>query len=200
MTTHGPLHWLLSPPTDAPLPTLLPMLALLIAAAVIDLRERRIPNPLVAVLLLGGLGHSAWHGGLGGFGDAWLGLLLGFVLTFPAFVLRAVGGGDVKLLAGVGAWFGPGGVLAVFCLAAIFGLLILLLQCAKHRTIGRLLRNTTLLVFQILHLRRLGVTHVAATGQGVGTAEATRSVEKPLPYAVPVLLAVLLGLAWPLFQ
>ncbi|MEM8873463.1 MAG: A24 family peptidase [Planctomycetota bacterium] len=193
------LDWLTSPPTDAPLITLVPMLALLAYAAVTDIRSRRIPNALVAILLLGGLGHSFWHGGLAGFGSAWLGLLLGFGLTFPAFVVRAVGGGDVKLLAGVGAWFGPLGVLSVFCISAIFGLVIILAQSARAGTLGRLFKNTALLIGQLINVRKIGVDHVADLGNHVATAETSRSVDKPLPYAVPVLLAVLTGLAWPLF-
>src|SRR5580692_6643294 len=96
-----------------------PLLALLITAAVTDLRARRIPNWLTFSLVIAGLLQSflairtvaPWASALG--------LLAGFGLTFILFALGALGGGDVKLMAGVGAWIGPANVLAVFVVAAL---------------------------------------------------------------------------------
>src|SRR4051812_22980547 len=83
-----------------------PMLALLVWAACIDVRSRRIPNWLCLTLILTGLTRSFFAhsdvtplGALAGFG-------LGFGLGFLLFAIRALGGGDVKLLAGVGTWIG----------------------------------------------------------------------------------------------
>jgi len=83
------------------------VLLLLVAAAVIDLRTRRIPN----ILTFGGaaagivanvvLSHQT---GLIASGTGWL---AGVAILFIPFLLRGVGGGDVKLLAAAGAWGGP---------------------------------------------------------------------------------------------
>src|SRR4051812_24117971 len=98
-----------------------PALALLLWAAIEDLRSRRIPNWLTFSLVLSGIAQSFAAGSwispsmsLAGFG-------VGFGLPLILFVIGALGGGDVKLLAGVGAWFGPGVVFRVFLLAAIVG-------------------------------------------------------------------------------
>lgn len=112
-------------------------LAMVIAVEA-DTRERRIPNLLVLLLLaagvaLNGLGPANGRGGLfNGFpgalgaGTAALGALAGLALFLPLYGLRAMGAGDVKLMAALGSFTGPmeavnlalsilavGGVLAV---------------------------------------------------------------------------------------
>jgi prepilin peptidase CpaA len=164
----------------------LPLLALLTIAATIDLRARRIPNWLTLMLALTGLMQSLTPVATTPFLSAVGGLLLGFTLTVLLFALGALGGGDVKLLAGCGAWLGPTMTFKLFCAAAVVGMVIVLLQCAAKRRLPTLFRNSALLAVNVLHVRELGLDHASATGQSC------RSVDKPLPYAVPVLLALLI--------
>lgn len=92
-----------------------------------DLRTRRIPNVLTGSLAVLGLLHGAWGGS---FGASLLGLLIGFFSLFvPPLLMRrpvleVVGGGDIKLMAALGAWYGPSSeLLSVVFLAAASGLL-----------------------------------------------------------------------------
>jgi prepilin peptidase CpaA len=169
---------------------LLPMLALLIFAAAQDLRTRRIRNWLTLCLVLSGIAHSllSTRSPLPSIslGDSILGTLAGFGLPLMLFVIGALGGGDVKLLAGVGAWLGATVVFEVFLAAAVVGMMIVLVQCAVKGRLRVLFSNTFLLIWNFLHVGELGVESVAQTGKSC------RSVDRPLPYAVPVLLAVLL--------
>src|SRR3954465_14604230 len=100
---------------------LLPMLLLLVWAAVVDVRARRIPNWLTGTLAIGGLvqgamggsssGLGAGGGGVvGGVGGGGGGLWGGFGITFVFLALGGGGAADVKLFAGIGAWLGPVGV------------------------------------------------------------------------------------------
>jgi prepilin peptidase CpaA len=77
-------------------------------ACITDVRSRRIPN----VLTFGAAGAALlFHGveaGASGLMTAVAGWLVGVVLFLPFFLLRGMGGGDVKLLAALGAWLGPG--------------------------------------------------------------------------------------------
>jgi prepilin peptidase CpaA len=169
--------------------TLLPMFALLIFAAAQDLRTRRIRNWLTLCLVVTGIGHSliSSHSPPSvTLGDSLLGTLAGFGLPLILFVMGALGGGDVKLLAGVGAWLGLSGVIEVFLAAAVVGMVIVLVQCAAKGRLKVLFSNTFVLVLNFLHVGELGMQQVAETGK------ACKSVDRPLPYAVPVLLAVLL--------
>jgi prepilin peptidase CpaA len=118
------------------------------------------------------------------------GFAAGFVLMFVLYAVGALGGGDVKLVAAVGTWLGPLGTLNVFVASAIVGMIIVLAQSAWSGRLAALFRNSYLLVINLVHVGELGVEHVAHTGATSG------GVDKPLPYAVPILVAtvaVLLG-------
>ena len=96
-------------------------LSLTALAALVDLRSGRIPNAITYPAIVFGLLLGLWPGGVGelGLGDRALGLALGFVPAFVLFVGGVLGGGDVKLLAAVGAIVGyplVGEVLAYSCL------------------------------------------------------------------------------------
>ncbi|RJP35629.1 MAG: prepilin peptidase [Actinobacteria bacterium] len=77
------------------------------AAGYSDLRYRKVPNRLIMAAMAGGLTLAA-AGGWGSLRMGLSGMALGFLLLFPAFLLRMVGGGDVKSLAVIGLAAGPG--------------------------------------------------------------------------------------------
>ena len=162
-----------------------PMFALLAWAAVTDCTSRRIPNWLSYTLILGGLVHSLTAATMVGVGGSLLGMLAGFGLTFVFFAVGAMGGGDVKLLTGVGAWLGPLGVLLVFVVEAVVGMAQAIVQAAAQKRLGTVLRNSVVLVGSM------------ATGNGdaglsslPSAAELdTKAMKQVLPYSVPVLIA-----------
>jgi prepilin peptidase CpaA len=92
-----------------------------IAASVSDLRTRRIPNVLTFAGAGAALGFHLLAGGLPAFGLAMGGLAIGLAIFFPIFALGGIGAGDVKLLASMGAWLGPAGVLWTAMYAAMAG-------------------------------------------------------------------------------
>jgi prepilin peptidase CpaA len=103
--------------------------ALLILAATatwFDLRERKIPNWLTIPALVAGLLLNRWDGAAGA--------LLGAAFYLPGFLLGMAGGGDVKLLAAVGALAGwrDGLTVLVFSLVAN-GILALVAAARKER-------------------------------------------------------------------
>ena len=167
-----------------------PMLGLLTWAAAVDVRERRIPNWLTFSLMLAGLGQSFTWARTVSPSDAFLGLLTGFGLTFALFALGAVGGGDVKLLAGIGAWLGPLPVLLVFAIEAIIGMVIVLVQAGVQGRLTKLFRNSAVIAMSLTHPGEGGLEQAAETGRACSGTSG-----RPLPYAVPVLLATLLVVA-----
>ena len=93
----------------------------LIVAAVIDGAILKVPNWLTFPFIICGWLHCTLQGG-------WSGLLFSLAGTFVGMmlllVLRNVGGmgaGDVKLLAGVGAWLGTIVTLYAFAATALVG-------------------------------------------------------------------------------
>jgi len=178
--------------TTLHLMTALPLLVCMLLAAVIDASSRRIPNWLSLPMLVAGLTASFLPGSMVSPGFAFLGLLAGFGLTFILFALDAMGGGDVKLLSALGAWVGPETVLIIFMLEAIIGMVIVLIQAVKQGRLQILARNTAMVAISLVNINDVGVEHTKATGKDC------RSVDRPLPYAVPTLIATLLvfGLRW----
>ena len=82
--------------------------ALLALACISDVRTRRIPNALTFSAVATAVVFHLLTGGWSAAGWSFAGCLLGALLFFPMFALRGMGAGDVKLLAAVGAWLGPG--------------------------------------------------------------------------------------------
>ena len=77
-----------------------------LVAAVEDLRRRQIPNWIPVAAIVGGLAIAFRDRGWSGAGSSMLGLMAGFAVFFVFYALGAMGGGDVKLMAGFGAVLG----------------------------------------------------------------------------------------------
>ena len=97
------------------------MLVLSIVAAIFDIRSRRIPNWLVLAGLVSGLVLNGVLAGLAGLGSSLLGFGLALLIYVPLFVLRAMGGGDVKLMAALASLCGPYNWLVLFVFASLAG-------------------------------------------------------------------------------
>lgn len=166
-----------------------PLLAVLIAAAIQDWKQRRIANYLTLPLLLAGIVHSILHGNIG-WQSSLLGITTGFCLTIILFIMQAMGGGDVKLLSAIGAWLGPIPTLAVFAASAIIGMLIVITQAIAQRRLGVLVRNSAVLTMSLACADQVGTETIAELGSK------SSSVRKPLPYAVPILVATVIVLAY----
>lgn len=104
------------------LPIMIIMLtALLIMASYTDLQWSRIPNWLTFPAMGFGMVLHAWIGGLGDalFGLAGLGVGMGLFLL--PYACKAIGAGDVKLMAAVGAIVGPSSALSIAILSVLAG-------------------------------------------------------------------------------
>jgi prepilin peptidase CpaA len=116
------------------------------AACVTDLRSRRIPN----VLTLGSAGvallfHSVAPSGMG-FLSALSGWLVGAAVMFVPFALRGLGGGDVKLLAAIGAWTGPVFAFWVGMYTGMAGAVLAIVVAGYCGYIGRAFKNVWFLL------------------------------------------------------
>lgn len=110
--------------------------AILVVAAIGDLRTRRIPNRLVAILALLGIAYSVARAPvMPGLSHAGGGLLVGLACWLPFYALGWLGAGDVKLYAAAGAWLGPIRSVEGALIGALFGALLALVWMLKSQGI-----------------------------------------------------------------
>jgi len=136
-----------------------------IAATVIDVRQRRVPNVLTMgvasaglVLAMAGLGAVTVGAALGG-------LALGLALLLPAHVFGATGAGDVKLLAAFGALLGPADVFDAFLRAAILGGAMALTVALWRGRLRETLYGTAMLVTTRSRTATALIEHPAANNR-----------------------------------
>ena len=106
------------------------------AAAVIDLRTRRVPNALTLAMAFVGIAVAAAGVGRVGLAAAVAGCVIGAAVMLPGHVLGATGAGDVKLLAAAGASLGPALTLRAFVAAVIAGGVIALAVAVRRGRLG----------------------------------------------------------------
>ncbi len=75
-----------------------------------------------------------------------MGLLLGGGIFFLLFLLGGMGGGDVKLMAAVGAWAGTAQAVAILIASAIVGGILAVCYIVLRRQMFRTLLNTAKLI------------------------------------------------------
>ena len=156
----------------------------MLIAGVLDLRSRRIPNALTvtgaatALVLRAPMGWEALADGV-------LGLGLALVLTFPLFALGALGGGDVKLLAAVGAFMGPVELIGACLLIALLGGALALFEATRKGS----LRLAFLNVFYMLGRMVSPVRRQLAP-------TLTSPAAMAIPYGIPIAVGALIWWYW----
>jgi prepilin peptidase CpaA len=93
----------------------------LVVAAIIDGYKLKVPNWITFPMIVSGWVISTISFGWPGLGWSLVGTFVGLALLLPAYAVGGMGAGDVKLLAGVGAWVGGTVTLYAFCVSAIIG-------------------------------------------------------------------------------
>jgi len=116
-------------------------LAIAVVGATVDVRQQRIPNWLTYPGLLLGIilrfAFLGWHGLTTALGGALL--AGGIVLLF--YLVRAMGAGDVKLLAAVGSFVGPRQAFVILLATAIAGGILALVYALLRRRLWLTLKN-----------------------------------------------------------
>ena len=129
---------------------------------------------------------SQLPGGLG-FLSAIGGLAIGLVVMLPMYLLRAMGAGDVKLMAMVGAFLGPEDVLGAILATFVAGGVLSLAYAWKIGVLRRTLQNIRFILYS-------GAVKIA--GGSVPTLEDAPETAGKFPYAVAIAVGTLGYLAW----
>jgi len=109
-------------------------LALLAVAAAFDLRSREIPHTVTALVFALGLAATGFGWTSVTWLDSLLGVLLGFGVGLGLYQLGGLAGGDVKLIAALGAVLGWRAELGVLFYIAVFGGVLALVARWRRQT------------------------------------------------------------------
>ena len=115
-------------------------------SALIDLRLRRVPNPLTFGTALVGTALAAAHVTPLTLAAALSGLVVGLLLMVPGHVFGATGAGDVKLFAALGTLLGPAHIVAAFVYTALAGGVVALAVAIRRRRLKETVGRTAALV------------------------------------------------------
>jgi len=152
-------------------------LGVALVACITDVRTRRIPNILTFGAAAAGLGAGAALNGTDGVLTASAGWGVGVAVFFIPFALGGLGAGDVKLMAALGAWLGPGDALWLGVHTALAGGVAAIVVATARGYLRTAFANIWML---LTHWRVNGVrplTEVSLEG----------SSGPRLAYAVPIL-------------
>lgn len=150
----------------------------LIVAAWIDGKELRVPNWLTFSMVLSGLAYCTISGGFQGLGNGLLGMVVGLLTLLPLYAVGGMGAGDVKLMAGIGAWLGPMITLYAFAVSAVLGAIMAVLMVTYRKGWSTYYKNTMMILFEWVQIRNPSELYARA------------SERKPrmtlLPYGIPI--------------
>jgi prepilin peptidase CpaA len=159
---------------------------ILIVAAVIDGWLLKVPNWLTFPLVFAGWAAYAWYSGFSvDHGLAWSmgGTLMGLGLLLPAYLIGGMGAGDVKLMAGIGAWIGATQTFYAFCASAVIGGVIAVAMVLFRRRWQHHLQQFFKIVDEILVIRNADRLSAIAAER--------KSSMLLLPYGIPIALGTI---------
>ncbi|MGD9504773.1 MAG: prepilin peptidase [Syntrophobacteraceae bacterium] len=162
------------------------MICIVAVAVASDLKSRRIPNTLTVPASIAGLAvNVALHGWEDGPWTAFAGMAIAVIPPLLIFMLGGMGGGDVKLLAAIGAWLGPEGALSLLlCTALAGGVMSGALMLARPGGLASLRELKT------------DARLLLMTGKKLAPHPEGRTIPYSLAIAVGVLATVFLGGVW----
>lgn len=159
----------------------------LVVAAVIDGLQLKVPNWITYPMIVSGWLYSFAAFGLEGLGWSLLGTVIGLALLLPAYAIGGMGAGDVKLLAGVGAWVWGVVTFYAFCYSAIIGGVIAVAMVLSKKAWSKHSQQFVSIVNEIATVRDPNqLSEIAAE-------------RKPrmflLPYGIPIAIGTILYFA-----
>lgn len=152
-------------------------------AAIYDIQFRRIPNWLVLTGLVISLIIHVTFNEFYGFKFWGYGMLTGFALFLPLYALRAMGAGDVKLMAMVGSFLDAGSAIGVVLTTLVVGGVLSIVVALRNGVLRQAISN--------IHTQ-LTLTMFKKLSGGNAQLEQLPSSAGNLPYAVAIAMGTLI--------
>ena len=160
----------------------------LILAAVIDGFELKVPNWVTFPFIIAGWVYSTAAFGFEGLGWSILGTVVGLALLLPAYAIGGMGAGDVKLLAGVGAWVYGTHTMYAFAVSALVGAILAIGMVLACRGWKRHSAQFWVILNEILVIRN--------PEQLAAIAAERKPTMLLLPYGIPIAIGTIGYFVW----
>lgn len=167
----------------------------LVVAAVIDGFELKVPNWITLPMVVSGWIYSAtfahshldltWYEGLG-----WSlgGTMAGLLTLLPLYAIGGMGAGDVKLMAGIGAWVHVTHTLWAFAVSGVVGAVIAVLMVLYRNAWTKHSGQFMMILNEIMTIK---------DPEQLSTIAAERKSSMfLLPYGIPIAIGTIVYFAW----
>ena len=167
----------------------------LVLAAVIDGFELKVPNWITFPMIISGWIYSAcfaqshfgltWYEGLG-----WslAGTAIGLLTLLPLYSIGGMGAGDVKLMAGIGAWVHVKITLWSFAVSGVIGAVLAILMVLYRNAWGKHSGQFWMILNEIATIKDPEqLSEIAAK---------RKSSMLLLPYGIPIAMGTIAYFAW----
>ena len=115
-------------------------------------------------------------------------MVVGLVLLLPAYAIGGMGAGDVKLMAGVGAWVHATHTFYAFCATAIVGAVLAVGMVVVRRAWRKHANQFWMILSEIMTIRDPNqLSEIAAE---------RKSSMLLLPYGIPIAIGSIAYFAW----
>lgn len=160
----------------------------MILAAVIDGFELKVPNWVTFPFIASGWIYSVAAFGWEGLYWSIAGTVIGLLLLLPAYAIGGMGAGDVKLLAGIGAWTLSTHTFYAFCATVVIGAIMAVAMVLYRGAFKKHAAQFQLILNEIFTIRD------AETLSEIAAERKPRMML--LPYGIPMCIGTLLYFAW----
>lgn len=159
----------------------------LVLAAYIDGRDLKVPNWITFPMVLAGLVYNTCTFGWAGLGWGLVGMFVGLLTLLPLYSVGGMGAGDVKLMAGIGAWLGWSITLQAFAVSVVVGAVMAVLMVVRKKAVEK------------HYGMMLAILHEWFSVKDPRKLSATARERKPtmmlLPYGIPICIGSI-GFFW----
>jgi prepilin peptidase CpaA len=160
----------------------------LVVAAVIDGYKLKVPNWITFPMVMGGWVYCGLVHGWSGVGWSLVGTAVGLACLLPLYAIGGMGAGDVKLMAGVGAWLGGTVTFQAFLVSAAVGGVLAVLMVVYRKAWKKHITQFGAITREILTIRDPEKLSEIA-------AERKKSMLL-LPYGIPIAIGSIAYFLW----
>lgn len=170
------------------------LIILILTASFFDVKEKRIPNFLTFPVMIIGLVLNIIMNGLNGVVFSFFGFIMGLIVFFIPFTLGFMGGGDVKLMASIGALKGFKFTMLSTLFSAIAGIIVVFAYLIYKKKLFSYFRKYFVFVTQVF-LRYVHFSDSSIIGNKLKKFAYFKKVEnvKEEKLYVPYGLAIAIG-------